>query len=110
MSSQQKREGDQTSANGLDGADSAALDRHLETENPATNSLEVARGWDDIYRELIEAEEELLGRLRETLPRLSEGARREAELTDLPMIVQYLQMFKYRRGFWHQRVLELTGR
>ena len=107
-----QREGESGHANGDTGvgSESAALDRHLETEDPSTISLEFAQAWDDTYRELVEAEEQMLAQLREILPRLSEGARREAELIDLPMIVQHLEIFKHRRGFWHERVLELTGR
>jgi hypothetical protein len=41
--------------------------------------------------------------------RLSHAARREAELTNLPMINEHLQTFKYRRAHWHERVESLNG-
>jgi hypothetical protein len=43
------------------------------------------------------------------LPKLSHAARREAELTNLPMINEHLQTFKYRRAHWHERVESLNG-
>jgi hypothetical protein len=43
------------------------------------------------------------------LPKLSRAARREAELTNLPMINEHLQTFKYRRAHWHERVESLNG-
>lgn len=43
------------------------------------------------------------------LPKLSHAARREAELTNLPMINEHLQTFKYRRAHWSERVESLNG-
>jgi hypothetical protein len=40
---------------------------------------------------------------------LSPAARREAELTNLPMIAEHLQTFKYRRAHWQERVSQLSG-
>ena len=54
-------------------------------------------------------EEQLLSQLEKLLPRLSPAARREAELTNLPMINEHLQMFRYRRAHWQVRVSELNG-
>jgi hypothetical protein len=54
-------------------------------------------------------EQRLLQQLEAMLPKLSQAARREAELTNLPMINDHLQTFKYRRAHWHQRVAELGG-
>jgi hypothetical protein len=66
--------------------------------------------WETTYRELIEMEESLLSRIRELLPTLSQAARQEAELSNLPVIVQHLQQFKYRRAFWRERVAQLNGK
>jgi hypothetical protein len=55
-------------------------------------------------------EEQLLGQLEAMLPRLSRAARREAELTNLPMINDHLQTFRYRRAHWSERVESLDGR
>jgi hypothetical protein len=43
------------------------------------------------------------------LPKLSHAARREAQLTNLPMINDHLQGFRYRRAHWHARVETLNG-
>jgi hypothetical protein len=72
-------------------------------------SLEVARFWQEAYDELVRMEEKLLGQLESMLPRLSPAARREAELTNLPMINDHLQTFRYRRAHWRQRVDALNG-
>jgi hypothetical protein len=72
-------------------------------------SVEVARFWQEAYDELVRMEEQLLSQLESMLPRLSPAARREAELTNLPMINEHLQMFRYRRAHWKQRVDALNG-
>jgi hypothetical protein len=72
-------------------------------------SVEVARFWQEAYDELVSMEEKLLAQLESMLPRLSPAARREAELTNVPMINDHLQTFKYRRAHWKQRVEALNG-
>jgi len=81
----------------------------MESEDLTTRSVEVAPFWQAAYSELVNREEQLLGQLERMLPKLSSAARREAELTNLPMINDHLQTFKYRRAHWHQRVAELEG-
>ncbi|TMF00666.1 MAG: hypothetical protein E6I39_04930 [Chloroflexi bacterium] len=61
--------------------------RHLEREDPTTTSVRVARIWTEAYTELVEFEEAILAGLNKRLVTLSEDARHEAELTNLPMIV-----------------------
>ena len=85
------------------------LQRHLDAEDPDTSSIEVARLWVQAYDELVTFEERMLARLTEMMPTLSTAARKEAELTNLPMIVQHLQTFRYRRAHWRRRVDELDG-
>jgi hypothetical protein len=70
----------------------------------------VARTWLKAYDQLVDFEERVLHRLHELLPTLSTEARQEAELTNLPMIVQHLQTFRYRRAHWRNRLQELNGR
>ena len=82
---------------------------HTELEDPNTKSIEIARLWEKAYTELVEFEDGVLRQLRELMPKLSATARHEAELTNMPMIVQHLQTFKYRRQFWQQRRRELDG-
>jgi len=84
--------------------------RHIETEDLTTRSVEIAKFWHGAYDELVRMEEQLLGQLEAMLPKLSRAARREAELTNLPMINEHLQTFKYRRAHWQERVESLNGR
>ena len=102
-----RRSGD--GAGGREASQSAVsyLKRHLESEDPTTTSVEVAEFWDRAYAELVDFEEKVLARLNELLPTLSTEARHEAELTNLPMIVQHLQGFRYRRAHWRKRLEEL---
>ena len=83
--------------------------KHMENEDLTTQSVAVAKFWQSAYDELVLMEEQLLGQLERMLPKLSRAARREAELTSLPMINEHLQMFKYRRAHWHERVESLNG-
>ncbi len=80
---------------------------HVERGNPNTTSLEMARMWETAYAELVAFEQKLLNRVHKRIPSLSESARHEAELTDVPMIVEHLQTFKYSLAFWHGSRLEL---
>jgi hypothetical protein len=83
--------------------------KHIATEDLSTTSLVVARFWQGAYDELVRMEEQLLSQLEEMLPMLSPAARREAELTNVPMIAEHLQTFKYRRAHWQERVTQLNG-
>jgi hypothetical protein len=83
--------------------------KHIATEDLSTTSVVVARFWQGAYDELVRMEEQLLSQLEEMLPMLSPAARREAELTNLPMIADHLQTFKYRRAHWQERVSQLNG-
>lgn len=81
----------------------------MESEDLTTLSIEVARFWHSAYDELVQMEENLLSQLEAMLPKLSPAARREAELTNVPMINEHLQTFKYRRAHWSERVESLNG-
>jgi hypothetical protein len=91
------------------GADAAAerVAAHVKREDPETASVEIALMWETAYTELVDFEQKLLDRVRKRMPALSEAARHEAELTNVPMIVEHLQTFKYRLAFWRRRRLEL---
>jgi len=80
---------------------------HVRREDTETASVEIARTWETAYSELVDFESKLLDRVRKRLPALSEAARHEAELTNVPMIVEHLQTFKYRLSFWRRRRIEL---
>jgi hypothetical protein len=66
----------------------------MESEDLSALSIEVARSWHSAYDELVRMEEHLLSQLEAMLPKLSPAARRDAELTNLPMINEHLQTFK----------------
>jgi hypothetical protein len=83
--------------------------KHSESEDLTTLSVDVARFWQEAYEELVNMEEKLLAQLERMLPRLSPAARREAELTNLPMINDHLQTFRYRRSHWQARLDQLNG-
>jgi hypothetical protein len=83
--------------------------KHMESEDLATVSADVARFWQEAYDELVKMEEQLLAQLEGMLPKLSYAARREAELTNLPMINDHLQTFRYRRAHWKGRLEQLNG-
>jgi hypothetical protein len=91
------------------GAGEPGLTGHLESEDLNTNSAEIARLWEETYTELIDLERKVLARVQTLLPGLSTAARREAELTNVPMMVQHLQTFIYRRAWWRRRREELDG-
>ena len=82
----------------------------MESEDLSTVSVEVARFWQGAYDELVRMEEQLLSQLEKLLPKLSPAARREAELTNLPMINDHLQTFRYRRAHWQARLAQLNGK
>ena len=83
--------------------------KHSESEDLTTPSVDVARFWQEAYDELVNMEEKLLAQLELMLSRLSPAARREAELTNLPMINDHLQTFRYRRAHWQARLEQLNG-
>ncbi len=85
------------------------LNANLESEDLNTNSPEIARLWENTYTELIDLERKVLDKVQTLLPNMSAPARREAELTNVPMMVQHLQMFTYRRAWWRRRREELDG-
>lgn len=71
------------------------------------SSLEVARLWRRIYREVVELEERVLNTILERLPRMSAEARQEAETTNVPLISGQLDRFRHRLGLWEARAAQL---
>jgi hypothetical protein len=88
----------------------ADLDRRIDGEDPDTQSPDSIRQWLKTYAELLALEADLLDMLAERLPRMSNGARREAEETNLPVIVSQLERFRYRLDFWKKRRKELDSK
>jgi hypothetical protein len=68
--------------------------------DPATASLEQALFWRDIYAEILVMEVAVLARIHELMAGQSPEARREVELTNVPVVVAQADRFRSRLGFW----------
>ena len=68
--------------------------------DPATASLELALFWRGIYSEILAMEEAVLERIRQLMATQSHQARREVELTNVPVVVAQADRFRVRLGFW----------
>ena len=80
----------------------------MDTEaDPITATMDQAVYWRKIYSEIVTMEEGVLARIRELMVDQSPEARREAELSNVPVVVAQLARFKQRHGYWEKRVLEL---
>ena len=75
--------------------------------NPSTSSIEEATFWRSIYRDLWEMEEKVLSRVKELMATQSETARREVQLTNIPVIEAQAARFRDRLGYWETRLREL---
>ena len=65
--------------------------------------------WTQIYTEVLSMEEKVLERIRELMVMQSDEARREVELTNVPVVVAQAEKFRQRLGYWKARVYELNG-
>jgi hypothetical protein len=74
---------------------------------PAEASLKQALYWRQIYTEILAMEEKVLDRIRQLMARQSEAARREVELTNVPVVVAQAEKFRQRLGYWEARVQQL---
>jgi len=90
------------------GDDSVGMD---DEADPARASLDQALFWRGIYSEILEMEESVLFRIRQLMRQQSPQARREVELTNVPVVVAQVERFRARRGMWDSRVKthELRG-
>jgi hypothetical protein len=71
--------------------------------DPATASLEQALFWKNIYAEILTMEEAVLERIRQLMADQSPQARREVELTNVPVVVAQAERFRARLGYWSSR-------
>ena len=71
---------------------------------PASASLEQALFWRGIYSEILEMEESVLARIRQLMAEQSPQARREVELTNVPVVVAQVERFRSRWEIWDSRV------
>ena len=76
---------------------------------PADATLEHALYWRKIYGEILAMEEKVLDRIRQLMKTQSVEARREVELTNVPVVVAQAERFRQRLGYWEARVLQLDG-
>ena len=67
--------------------------------------MEQALFWRGIYTEILEMEESVLARIRHLMAKQSPQARREVELTNVPVVVAQVERFRARRGLWEARVV-----
>jgi hypothetical protein len=76
---------------------------------PADATLEHALYWRQIYTEILAMEEKVLDRIRQLMNTQSNEARREVELTNVPVVVAQAERFRQRLSYWEARVVELDG-
>jgi len=82
----------------------------MDGESPvAQATLKQALYWTKIYSEILAMEENVLLRIKQLMASQSPEARREAELTNVPVIAAQAERFRQRLGYWNARVLELHG-
>jgi hypothetical protein len=79
------------------GDDSVGMDGEAD---PATASLEQALFWRNIYSEILVMELAVLERIQQLMGGQSPQARREVELTNVPVVVAQADRFRSRLGFW----------
>jgi hypothetical protein len=76
---------------------------------PGQATLSHALYWRQIYTEILAMEEKVLDRIRQLMNTQSEEARREVELTNVPVVVAQAERFRQRLGYWQARVTQLNG-
>ena len=77
--------------------------------DPATASLEQALFWRNIYTEILAMEEAVLERIQQLMADQSPQARREVQLTNVPVVVAQAERFRSRLGFWESAYQRLDG-
>jgi hypothetical protein len=76
---------------------------------PELATLGHALYWRQIYTEILAMEEKVLDRIRQLMNTQSDEARREVELTNVPVVVAQAERFRQRLGYWDARVAQLNG-
>jgi hypothetical protein len=72
--------------------------------DPGTATLEQALFWRNIYTEILTMEEEVLARIHQLMAGQSPEARREVELTNVPVVVAQVERFRVRHEIWDSLV------
>jgi hypothetical protein len=75
--------------------------------DPKSASMAQALYWRKIYREILAMEEQVMQRIQDLMAALPARARREVELTNVPVVAAQAERFRQRLGFWNSRVHEL---
>ena len=75
--------------------------------DPGSASLEQAVYWRQIYVDILAMEEKVMERIQDLMDRQSPQARREVELTNVPVVAAQAARFRARLGFWSARVDQL---
>lgn len=75
--------------------------------DPKSASLEQAIYWRQIYREVLAMEEKVMERIQDLMDKQSPQARREVELTNVPVVAAQAARFRERLGYWSARVDQL---
>jgi hypothetical protein len=76
---------------------------------PEQATLKQALYWRQIYTEILAMEEKVLVRIRQLMLTQSEEARREVELTNVPVVIAQAERFRQRLGYWEARVRQVGG-
>ncbi len=72
--------------------------------DPASATLEQALFWRNIYTEILTMEEAVLARIQQLMASQTPEARREVELTNVPVVVSQVERFRMRQGIWDSLV------
>lgn len=83
------------------GNDSLGMEDEID---PASASLEQALFWRSIYSDILKMEESVLARIRQLMAEQPSQARREVELTNVPVVVAQVERFRSRWEIWDSRV------
>ena len=75
--------------------------------DPKSASMEQALYWRQIYREILAMEEKVMERIQQLMAKQSPQARREVEMSNVPVVAAQAERFRQRLGFWTARVQEL---
>src|ERR1700693_4590516 len=76
---------------------------------PAEATLEHAISWRHVYTQSLAMEEKVLDGIRQLMNTQSDEARREVELTNVPVVVAQAERFRQRLGYWDTRIAQLNG-
>ena len=83
----------------------ADTEQAMEGEHDiATSSRQQAIFWRDTYREILTMEESVMVRILELMAAQSPTARREVELSNVPVISAQVERFRSRLGYWETRL------